>query len=198
MAILRIGDDTLEVMGGTHANLYWINKQPSSNVDNGIIGLINGYPISLQKVNSKQYEFIVDLGDNSSIILKIFKKFVHVSIDGATEERFGTSLGLLGAYCSGNRISWDSRTVIRDTNTFGQEWQVFPDEGMLFHNVEGPQAPAKYHMPQTNILCCHLAESNTSKEEAKIACAPVSSEDFDFYVFDVMATGYYKDVVGVY
>jgi len=196
-AVLQIGNGTLEVMGDTHENLYWINKEPKSLADNGIIGLINGYPISLQKENSKQYKFIVDLGDNASIILKTFKKFVHVSIEGATEERFGTSLGLLGAYGSGDRVARDGRTILEDTNIFGQEWQVLPQEGMLFHNVEGPQFPEKCDIPQTSNLRRRLAESDASEEEAKIACAHVNSEDFDLCVFDVMATGD-KEVVGAY
>jgi len=195
-AVLRIGDDTLEVTGDIHENLYWINKE-QGNMDSGIIGLINGYPISVQKANAKQYEFVVDLGDSTSIILKTFKKFVHVSVNGATKERFGTSLGLLGAYGSGDRIARDRKTLIKDTNSFGQEWQVLPSQPMLFHNVEGPQAPAKCVIPQTNVLRRRLAESNISEEEAKIACARVSLEDFDMCVFDVMATGD-KDVVGAY
>jgi len=195
-AVLRIGDDTLEVMGDIHENLYWINKE-QGNMDSGIVGLINGYPISVHKENAKQYEFVVDLGDSTSIILKTFKKFVRVSVNGATKEMFGTSLGLLGAYGSGDRIARDRKTLIKDTNAFGQEWQVLPSQPMLFHNVEGPQAPATCFIPQTNVLRRRLAESKISEEEAKIACARVSVEDFDMCVFDVMATGD-KDVVGAY
>ena len=86
-AVLQIGDDTLEVMGDINKNLYWINKQENANLNKGI----NGYPIFHRKVNSKQHEFTVDIGSNSSIVIRTFKKFVHASIKGATKESFGTS-----------------------------------------------------------------------------------------------------------
>jgi hypothetical protein len=192
-AVLRIGADTLEVMGDIHENLYWINKQANSNLDSGI----SGYPISYRKVNSKQHEFIVHLSNKSSIVMRTFKKFVRVQFMGATTESFGTSHGLLGSYGSGEMVARDKKTIIANTNSFGQEWQVLPSDGMLFHNIEGPQAPAKCEIPQASNLRRRLAESNISEEEAEIACARVNPVDFDMCVFDVMATGD-KDVVGAY
>ena len=191
--VLQIGDDTLEVMGDNHDAPYWINKQENAGLDQGI----NGFPISHRKVHSKQDEFIVSLGDDKSIVMKTFKKFVRVSIDGATKESFGTSLGLLGSYGSGEMVARDKKTTLGNANEFGQEWQVLPSEGMLFHSVEGPQAPAKCAIPQVSNVRRRLLESKISEEEAEIACARVNAEDFDLCVFDVMATGD-NDVVGAY
>ena len=73
-AVLQIGDDTIEVMGDSHANLYWINKQTNANLDNGV----NGCPVLCRKINSKQHEFIVDLGGDKSILMKTFEKFLFV------------------------------------------------------------------------------------------------------------------------
>jgi len=197
-AALRIGEDILEVMGDVRDNLFWINKQPNGKADNGIVGYISGYPISYTRVNSKQHEFTVNIGDDQkSITMTTFKTFVRVSIHGATEERFGTSLGLLGSYGSGEMVARDKYTVIEETDAFGQEWQVLPVDGILFHNVEGPQAPEKCDIPLASNLRRRLAGSNISEEEAEIACARVSPTDFDMCVFDVMATGE-KDIVGAY
>jgi hypothetical protein len=192
-AVLRIGGETLEVMGDNHENLYWINKEANGSWGNGI----SGYPILYQKVNSKQHEFVVDLGERKSIVIKTFKKFVRVSIVGATEEGFGTSGGLLGSFSAGEMVARDHQTVLGDVNAFGQEWQVLPSDGILFHNVEGPQFPERCHIPVASNLRRRLTESNITEEEAKIACARVNPEDFDVCVFDVMATGD-KDVVGAY
>ena len=72
-AVLQIGDDTIEVMGDSHANLHWINKQTNANLDNGV----NGHPVSHRKKNSKQHEVIVDLDGDKSILMKTFEKFVR-------------------------------------------------------------------------------------------------------------------------
>jgi hypothetical protein len=192
-AVLQIGDETLEVMGDNHENLYWINKDASGSLEKGI----SGYPISYHKVNSKQHEFVVDLGGQKSIVIKTFKKFVRVNIVGATKESFGTSGGLLGSFHSGAMVGRDHQTILGDVNVFGQEWQVLPADGILFHNVEGPQAPEKCHIPVASNLRRRLAESKISEEEAKMACARVNPEDFDVCVFDVMATCD-KDVIGAY
>ena len=166
-------------------------------MDNGIIGFISGYSIQSKQINSKQYEFIVDLGDKLSVVMKTFKKFVRVSIQGATKENFGASLGLLGLYGSGKMVAQDGSTVLENANTFGQAWQILFSEGMLFHNVERPQAPAKCDIPLASNLCRRLGELNISKEETEIACARVSKKDFDMCVFDVMATRE-KNVVWAY
>jgi hypothetical protein len=192
-AVLRIGDETLEVMGDIHNSLYWVNKQPNASLEGGI----HGYSISYRKVNSKQHEFVVQLGNDRSIVLKTFKKFVRVNFIGATKGIFGTSHGLLGSYGSGKMIGRDNITVMDDMNEFGQEWQVLPSDGMLFHNVEGPQAPEKCEIPVASNLRRRLAESTVSEETARVACGRVNSEDFDICVFDVMATGD-KDVAGAY
>ena len=192
-AVLQIGDDTLEVMGGNHGSLHWINKEANAELDKGI----SGFPISHHKANSQQDEFIVHLGGDKAIVMKTFKKFVRVSIEAPTKEAFGTSLGLLGSYGLGEMVARDKNTRLADANEFGQEWQVLPSDGMLFHNVEGPQAPAKCDVPQVSNVRRRLAQSKFTEEEAEIACARVNSEDFDLCVFDVMATGD-KDVVGAY
>jgi hypothetical protein len=196
-AVLRIGDDTLEVMGGNDDSSHWINQQANENSDDGIIGFLSGYPIVYKKINSKQHEYTVKIGGAKAIVMTTFKKLVRVSIEGASIESFGSSRGLLGSFGEGKMLARDGSTLLEDTNTFGQEWQVLPSEDMLFHSVEGPQAPEKCFIPLASSLRRRLGESKISEEEAQLACSRVSQEDFDMCVFDVMATGD-KDVVGAY
>jgi len=195
-AALRIGNESLEVMGNIHQNLYWINKQQSKNTDEGIVGEINGYDIKYKKVNSKQHEFIINLG-STSITMKTYKNFVRVGINNATESVFGSSSGLFGAYGTGALISRDGNRIFEDTDEFGQEWQVQSGEDILFHNVEGPQAPRKCEIPSTSNIRRRLVESDMSEEDAKLSCAHVNPDVFEMCVFDVMATGD-DEVVGAY
>ena len=74
---------------------------------------------------------------------------------------------------------------------FGQMWQVLPSEPMLFHNVEGPQAPEKCHIPDAADARKRLRrrlKDSISEEDARLACSRVDPSDFDVCVFDVMAT----------
>jgi hypothetical protein len=196
-AVLRIGVDTLEVMGGNQESSYWINKQAINNLDRGIVGLLSGYPIVHEKLNSKQHQYTVNIGKDEAIVMTTFKKFVRVSIENGTKENFGGSLGLMGSYGAGKMVARDGSAILEDPNAFGQEWQVLPDEDMIFHSAEGPQAPEKCYMPVASSIRRRLGESTISEQEAKFACARVSQEDFDMCVFDVMATGD-KDVAGAY
>ena len=44
---------------------------------------------------------------------------------------------------------------------------------MLFHNVEGPQAPKKCEIPQASNICRRLLESDVSQER-QVFLVPVS------------------------
>jgi len=195
-AVLQIGNDSLEVTGDIHENLFWINKQLSKKTDEGIVGKINGYGIKYHKVHLKQHEFFIDLGD-ASITMKTYKSFVHVGINNAAKYMFGSSSGLLGAYGTGALISRDGNKIFDDIEEFGQEWQVSQEDGDLFHNIEGPQAPSRCEIPLASNIRRRLAQSSISEEEAKQTCVHVNADVFEMCVFDVMATGD-NDVVGVY
>ena len=54
-----------------------------------------------------------------------------------SNKNFGDSLGLMGTYHNGLKMSRDNTTVLEEPNDFGQEWQVMPWEPKLFHNLEG-------------------------------------------------------------
>jgi len=195
-AVLQIGNDSLEVTGDIHENLFWINKRVSKKTDEGIVGKINGYGIKYHKVHLKQHEFFIDLGD-ASITMKTYKSFVHVGINNAAKYMFGSSSGLLGAYGTGALISRDGNKIFDDIEEFGQEWQVSQEDGDLFHNIEGPQAPSRCEIPLASNIRRRLAQSSITEEEAKLTCVHVNADVFEMCVFDVMATGD-NDVVGVY
>lgn len=194
-AVVRIGKETLEVTGGTDLEeYYWINKVANGNLDHGIAGFKTEY----KKVNSKERQFIVYLGlDKGKIILKTFKDFVRVDVEDGSRGVFRGSVGLLGFYGTGEKVGRDKTTVIPDTNAFGLEWQVQGSETMLFHNVDGVQAPERCAMPRRTIARRRLGEVNMSMADAEFACSRVNASDRDACIFDVLATND-QEMAGAY
>merc|ERR1712150_42847 len=141
-----------------------------------------------RRVNSKQHEFTIDLGENEKIIMKTWKELVRIDITGATSADFGNSSGLMGKFEDGAHASRDKKSILKDINEFGQEWQVGVFEPKLFHIVDGPQAPERCVIPSTSALRRRLRETLVTQEEAERACSNVSISDRDLCVFDVMAT----------
>merc|ERR1712176_376167 len=149
-------------------------------------------------LHSNQREFRVELNDEEEYVLfKTFKDMIMVSLENASADNFGRSLGLLGSFGKGEKKARDNLTIIEDNNEFGQEWQVRSDEDKLFHSLEGPQAPEKCELPSTQSLRRRLGESNLTLDDAKTACSRVRPEDFDICVFDVLATDD-SDIAGAY
>jgi hypothetical protein len=194
-AALRIGSQTLEVMGGKlergSTTRYWLDGVEGAKLDD-----ISDFSISYEKINSYQHRYEVML-TKGSILIETFKEMVRVNFHKISSNDFDTSLGLLGSYGKGAKIGRDKVTLIEDVNEFGQMWQVLPSEDMLFHNVEGPQAPEKCMIPDVSSVRRRLSESSISERDAKAACAGVNPSDFDMCVFDVMATND-LDVPGSY
>ena len=108
---------------------------------------------------------------------------------------------MMGRYPDGKLVGRDGKTVIKDTDTFGQEWQVVPADGpMLFYDAgEGVHHPQTCMMPTDTqeTKKRRLGESMITQEDAEEACARVNEEEFDMCVFDVLATND-KDMAGSY
>jgi len=192
-AVLRIGSETLEVMGSD--NKYWINGMEGCDLKNGI----SGFAILHRVVSRQQEEFrvVLDEATDEYIVFSTFKDMVRVDIKSASSKNFGKSLGLLGTFVGGFKFGRDKKTVIEDNNAFGQEWQVLASEEMLFHVAEGPQAPEKCIIPSLDTIRRRLEESSITLDAAEIACSRVSVDDFDSCVFDVLAMND-RDVAGSY
>lgn len=190
--VLRIGEDTLEVMGGEVENNYWINGDKGSEVQEVDPSrssklALSGFPVDFSWPYSKQRVFKIDLGEHDSITFKTFKDFVRVDLNIKNAEKLSNSLGLVGSYPSGDKLARDKKTIMDDTEAFGKEWQVLANEDMLFHDLGGVQAPMVCEMPKAS-TSRRLAESSISQEDAERACDAVETEDFEACVYDVLAT----------
>ena len=180
-AVLKIGDDILEVSGWGQ---YYLN------------GIANAFPIKLDQYNvthsvdesNTRHSFEVSLGGDKAIIISTFKDWINIKPVNAVEEDFGTAVGMMGSYESGDLLARNG-TVLTDANAFGFEWQVRDTEPQLFMDKDRqPQYPNKCIMPDAKKtdrrLRRRLGEKEITKEEAEQACAHWRDDEKEFCVFD--------------
>jgi hypothetical protein len=200
---LRIGEDILEVKGGTDESLYWINgKQGPALPDTlgkGVPAIfldetLGGFKIDYKRANAKQRVFKVFLDHDQIIEIRTYKEFVTVDIHNGLEKDFGKSRGLSGSYVTGHKLARDDATIVEDPIEYGMEWQRRPEEPLLFHSMDN--APVQY--PNQCLLPSQfeaterrrrLGESATKVAQAEEACAHVVDPDErEECIFDVMLT----------
>jgi len=191
-AVLRIGEDTFELMGGKHGSQHWINGMMGEKIEGDNVLLpfsLSGYPITFRLGPKKQHGYYINLGNQETIVMKTWSDLVRVDILGGTVEDFGESRGLMGRFRSGELMARDNLSELKeDLNAFGQEWQVLKNEAKLFHILEGPQSPLLCEFPSAVDMRRRLRESLISQEKAQIVCSHASEDDRELCIFDVMAT----------
>jgi hypothetical protein len=182
-AVVRIGDEVFEVTGKDA--VYHLNGIKNAELP----ATLSGHKVTHKKVNEYQNTFLIHL-EKSHVVIKTWKNFVSVAVEHGKYHDFGDSLGLMGAYGSGRRVGRDGRTVIEDIAQFADEWQVRADEPHLFQTLSGPQHPQRCAMPPklTKETARRRLGESIPEEVARKACEGVEHEDFDFCVFDVIAT----------
>lgn len=192
-AAIRIGNDVFEVEGDADGNLelrYWMNMEYQ-----GPLETIGGFPI-IYNSNSDAKKKIVHIDLSSKypgvkIELSVFKEFIKVDFQKPTAEAFGNTVGMLGDFKSGKTLARDGVTEMQDFHELGNEWQVLPEDLMLFHKTEAPQFPKKCIEPEDprGERRRLLGESSVSIEDAEKACASLTSElDRKDCIYDIIAT----------
>ena len=194
-AVIQIGDDTLEVMGGFKEKKYWVNGKPGPKVvdSSAMPFTIGGHKVRFRVRSDTQFQFKVFLENRQEIILRAVEDFMKVDIEHHTAEAFDTVKGLMGTYNEGDMLARDGVTILEDANQFGMEWQVQQDEPKLFREVSAVQAPMQCKMPTMTAsakrnLRRRLGEILITSEDAALACARVSPIQRDACIFDVLAT----------
>jgi len=196
-ASIRIGDDILEVKGGTQESRgFWVNGVATT--DEETVKLANKYSVMIEYPSLKSSEFTIKLGGEETIVIKTWNAMVSVHFNHVSSGRFGKSVGMMGAFPTGSKLGRDGITNVDDFNKFGQEWQVLQTEPKLFHEVgDVPQPPSKCEIPTSADMRRRLNEVSMSVEDAKLACSRVDPAVFDMCVFDVTVSND-KDMVGAY
>eukprot|EP00980_Cylindrotheca_fusiformis_P017454 scaffold5439_cov132-Cylindrotheca_fusiformis.AAC.13 len=215
-AAIRIGEDTLEMQGSPDLsvnkgnNHYWINS-----VYQGQVTTLGGFPVKAKYAgkhkkrrwfyskygggNKISRSFEIDLSSKfpgQKIIIGSFKEFVRVDFHNAHSTAFGKSAGILGDFATGKTLARDGITELNDYTMLGHEWQVLPEDGMLFHNVSRPQFPEKCIDPEARAAKRRrrrrrrrLGESSITDEQAEAACAPIADIlDRKDCIYDVLVT----------
>jgi hypothetical protein len=148
--------------------------------------------------------FEIDLSfkyPGQKIAISSFKEFVRVDFQNGSNEAFGNAIGMLGDFKTGKTFARDGVTELGDFSMLGNEWQVLPDENMLFHDISKPQFPEKCIEPEDprGERRRFLGESSITEEQTEAACASIVEDPLDRKdcVYDVLATQNI-DMVGAY
>ena len=191
-AALRVGQNTVQVW----KNKFIFNGMempttalPMTFFDSDFTYTISEVP-ALEGQNPKFYRnYEVDLDGQSSILFKFYKEYLTISVSGHRAD-FGDSVGLMGDYESGEMIDREGK-VMDNFVAMGFEWQVSPDDPMLFTDARQPQLPFETcRMPTAPRPARRNLRANRQLiEEAQEACAHVTGSDFDLCVDDVLQTG---------
>jgi hypothetical protein len=203
-AALRIGDDVLEVASD---GSYFINGM--NNFD--LPKMVGGFAVSKSSEQfckgkegdkcSQVITFSVSLVDNDSIRIRVASNMIHVDVKGS-DKSFNGSSGLMGTYPSEHhgKIARDGQTYLSDPNIFAQEWQVLSHEPKLFHESRYPQHPQLCipAVQPSNVERRLQGNDDEARLLAEEACAHVEGPEWEFCIFDVMATGDYGMAATIY
>ena len=202
-AAIRIGSDVFEVISdGSH----YLN-----GVLNHDLLTVGGFGISKMseqvcegresKHCSDVISFIVELIDRSSISIKVASSMIHVNVKGSYGT-FDGSAGLMGTYPSEHigKLARDGQTNVQDADIFAQEWQVLEHEPKLFHTSRFPQHPQEcIPAVQGSAIGRSLQEVDQEvRAAAEEACSHVDGHEYEFCIFDVLATGDYGMAATIY
>ena len=184
-AAIKIGEDILEV---SSYGQYMLNSISQAEFPM----MLGGFPVEYTQPRKQQHLFTIDLGDEKSIVVKVYKDLVYVNLNVHSGDNAGVKngVGLLGTWMEGTRLARDGVTVVDNDNAFGQEWQVRDTDAQLFTATRAPQWPTKCEMPNpAERASRRLGETVVTSEEAAAACANIKDpHHHDMCVFDVIAT----------
>ena len=151
-AVLRVGDVTIEVRGGSvHGSdeglqgRFWVNgeellahDQPGNLLS---LGQLEGFEsATFHHINSRQFALTADLGNGDMVKFEAFDDYIRVDISTTYNEgnnndeasAFAQTFGLMGSFPEGVRIARDQSTILKSSRTFTKEWRVLDTDEDLF------------------------------------------------------------------
>ena len=204
-AAVKIGNDIFEVVeNGSHYLNGILNSPLPSRVGGFVVTKIVE-PVCKGRDGSNCIDIVdfnLALTGNDAIRIKVASGMVHVDVKGSGKNFVGSS-GLMGTYPSMHhgKIARDGFTFIREADTFAEEWQVLASEPKLFNEARFPQHPQAC-IPAVQPTNAERRLSEDEEKEARLraeeACAHVKGQEWEFCVFDVMATGDYGMAATIY
>ena len=204
-AAVRIGDDVLEVVDdGSHFINGVLNAELPATLG-GFAITKNSQEVCKGRDGDRCAEvinFFVSLAGGDAIRIKVASNMLHVDVKGS-DENFQGSVGLMGTYPAEHhgKIARDGVTFLREADTFSEEWQVLESEPKLFQEARFPQHPqvcTPAIQPPAAQRALREVEDKEARLAAEEACAHVEGYEWEFCVFDVMATGDYGMAATIY
>jgi hypothetical protein len=182
---MKIGDDVVEVT--PKADIFLNGSSMIHGADSTSLTTMSGLPFAITKEEKGTRRLIVsysfDLGNGRVINVQANKKrsmmFVRTSGNFPDE-----TTGMLGSpKINSEMVSRDGRKLSEiDANTYGESWQVKDTDVQLFKERLGPQYPQKCMYEDAPGATAQLrgrrkllAKKTVTMEEARAACASISS-----------------------
>jgi hypothetical protein len=186
-----IGQDIIQI---SSFGEYMVNGVGHAEMPNDLSGHLVTHNVTA--ADNKEHHFRIGLANGEGIVVHTMKDIVSVkmlAVGTSTVADFEHSQGLMGEFGTGKMLARDGVTEIHDTNSFGQEWQVRPnqDPQIFLDNRRPPQYPQQCKLPSKTAKDQRrrLGES-IAREAAEKACAHwKNEEEREGCIFDVMATG---------
>lgn len=162
-----------------------------NGVHMGEIGLMGGQYNVTTTVTNRDSTFVIHIMDSDRITVKAHKDLVSVGFADADERHFKDSVGMMGDYKTGARLSRSGDIIIQDDNVFAQEWQVRPGvDPDIFHSKSDIQWPAQECTVPAPVQKGRRLGESISVEAATKACAQFTQKNaLDACIYDVIATG---------
>lgn len=201
---VKIGDDVLEIHSEFEDLAYWFNGEEATTKEKlggDMPFTLGGNEVRYHLMEAyKSFQYTIILGEKGQnpthVVIRSVKGNLRVTIDNPTAVHFASAKGLMGSYAvadseSSLKLARDGTTIIKDVEEFGSEWQVHPEDSMLFHVVTGPQYPEQQCvMPSAETVKRRLqGDGSITYDEAAAACAHLQNEDRKDCITDVIALG---------
>jgi hypothetical protein len=215
-AAIRIGNDTFEVsnQGITYVNgversdypFTLAGKYPVTKYIEIVKGATNNewnekFETKEEQQQDERIHYLIDLKSRSDhnntdrssneILINIYRTMISVRVDAYMAD----AEGMLGVHDAKGMVGRDHQTIYQDAVDMGSAWQVRDTDPDLFINggtVTFPEqciVPTKPVASQTQRRLRSSVEDDEKYQQAKIACAKVSSDMYSFCIEDVLRTG---------
>ena len=100
---IKIGDDTLEVTGGTDGGKYWLNGIVGAELEDGNTFALSGFKVTFRKWNIRQKKYRIDFGNGGALLVETYKDFVSVNVKANHAEDFIGAVGMMGKFSLSNQ-----------------------------------------------------------------------------------------------
>jgi hypothetical protein len=97
-AVIKIGDATMEITGGTDGGNYWLNGHTGKELKDGDILAFANFSVTFNQVTFKQKKYRFEFGHGDALSIQTYKDFVSVVVKANTATNFMGSVGLIGKF----------------------------------------------------------------------------------------------------